>query len=177
MDAFHTLMENYSLEGIILLVVLLVVFVKFFGEALEWIIKKFKSVFNIKSHKDVERDKLSDKIDDADTKLNEMDNTIHLMNECFESRMKENNSAIQMLREQVQQSARAYIMERHHHFCYTVGAIDDHSLQMLEIRFAYYKSQGGNSFIDRQMEELRGLPRISAENAAIIAPPTDGGSL
>ena len=177
MDAFHTLMENYSLEGIILLVVLLVVFIKFFGEALEWIIEKFKSVFNIESYKDVERDKLSDKIDDIDKKLNKMDNTIHIMNECFDNSIKENNSAIKMLQGQVQQSAKAYIMERHHHFCYLVGAIDDHSLQMLEIRFAYYKSQGGNSFIDRQMEELRALPRISAENAAIIAPPTDGGSL
>lgn len=177
MDAFHTLMENYSFESIFLLLVLLVVFIKFFGEALEWIVKKIKTVFNIKTHKDIERDELSDKVSEISDKLCEIENTMQSMNECFEDRIKENNSAIQMLREQVQQSAKAYIMERHHHFCYTVGAIDDHSLQMLEIRFAYYKSQGGNSFIDRQMEELRALPRISAENAAIIAPPTDGGSL
>ena len=43
------------------------------------------------------------------------------------------------------------------------GFIGAHSLFVLEEMYTCYKELGGNSFVDKQMEELRDLPVESAE--------------
>ena len=69
---------------------------------------------------------------------------------------------IDMLVESDRDSIKAYITEKHHHFCYQVGWIDDFSLECLERRFKHYRDEGGNSFIGGFMDELRNLPKGSA---------------
>ena len=40
-----------------------------------------------------------------------------------------------------------------------MGWIDDFSLDCLERRYQHYADEGGNSFIEGFMEELRALPK------------------
>ena len=54
---------------------------------------------------------------------------------------------------------KSYITEKHHFFVYKQGWIDDYSLDCLERRFEHYKEEGGNSFIEQEMNDLRALPR------------------
>ena len=54
---------------------------------------------------------------------------------------------------------KSYITEKHHFFVYKQGWIDDYSLDCLERRFEHYKEEGGNSFIEQEMNDLRSLPR------------------
>ena len=56
---------------------------------------------------------------------------------------------------------KAWITEKHHHFCYEIKYIDDYSLDCIEKRYAHYVDEGGNSFISKLMEEIRNLPKIS----------------
>ena len=56
---------------------------------------------------------------------------------------------------------KAWITEKHHHFCYDVKYIDDYSLDCIEKRYAHYVDEGGNSFISTLMEEIRNLPKVS----------------
>ena len=54
---------------------------------------------------------------------------------------------------------KAYIVDKHHHFCYDQRWIDDYSLDCLEKRYSHYTIEGGNSFIADLMSELRALPK------------------
>lgn len=54
---------------------------------------------------------------------------------------------------------KSYITEKHHFFVYKQGWIDDYSLDCLERRFEHYRKEGGNSFIEQEMNDLRALPR------------------
>ena len=56
---------------------------------------------------------------------------------------------------------KAWITEKHHHFCYEIKYIDDYSLDCIEKRYAHYVDEGGNSFISALMEEIRNLPKVS----------------
>lgn len=56
---------------------------------------------------------------------------------------------------------KAWITEKHHHFCYEIKYIDDYSLDCIEKRYAHYVDEGGNSFIGKLMEEIRNLPKVS----------------
>ena len=70
---------------------------------------------------------------------------------------------MKVLNDRMQDSTRAYIIEKHHYYCYQMKAIDDMSLQDLERRFMYYKASGGNTFIDSLMDEIRSLPKMTLE--------------
>ena len=45
-----------------------------------------------------------------------------------------------------------------------LGYIDDFTLDCLERRFKSYKQEGGNTYVDSMMEELRRLPRQNRLN-------------
>jgi hypothetical protein len=66
-----------------------------------------------------------------------------------------------LVQESLQESARSDLLDAHHKFCYEFKKIDDLSLQSIERRYLYYKTAGGDTFIDHLMEEVRELPRIS----------------
>ena len=66
-----------------------------------------------------------------------------------------------LVQERLQENTRSYLIDAHHKFCYEIKAIDDLNLQAMERRYLYYKTAGGNSFIDGLMDQVRQLPRIN----------------
>ena len=54
---------------------------------------------------------------------------------------------------------KAFITREHHYFCYQKGWIDDNSLDCIEKRYTHYQKEGGNSFIETLMEQIRELPK------------------
>lgn len=54
---------------------------------------------------------------------------------------------------------KAFITREHHYFVYQRGWIDDYSLDCIERRYTHYNEQGGNSFIQTLMTDLRNLPK------------------
>jgi hypothetical protein len=69
------------------------------------------------------------------------------------------------MQERLQENARSDLIDAHHQFCYQYKQIDDLSLQSLERRYLYYKTAGGDTFIDHLMEEVRALPRVNYTTA------------
>jgi hypothetical protein len=49
----------------------------------------------------------------------------------------------------------------HAKYCYELGAIDDSMKQNLEYLYVRYKENGGNSFVDDLMSEIRELKTIN----------------
>jgi hypothetical protein len=68
---------------------------------------------------------------------------------------------MKLVHERLQENTRSFLIDSHHKFCNEIQGIDDQSLQSMERRYLYYKSAGGDSFIDTLMEEVRDLPRIN----------------
>lgn len=69
------------------------------------------------------------------------------------------NSQIHRLVKSDKEDIKSAITKDYHHFCEQKKWIDDYSLNCLENRFSTYVEQGGNSFIEHMMQEIRALPR------------------
>lgn len=187
LDAVTTLLSQLSIEGIILVIVLFAVAVKFLGELFEYLYGKLKKYFDIKDAKeerheevmnslgelkkdnekqqeincrrDEQINKISKQLDEQDRDSVELKQDIKALTQEL-SNLK---SQVFTLTERTQDSTRAYLIDKHHHFCYQIKAIDDMSLQDMERRFMYYKAAGGDTFIDALMEDVRMLPRLTVE--------------
>ena len=149
MDTFTTLMNTYSLEGIITFLVLIILTSNAVGKSVEWLWDKAKKKFDIKTD--------GDKLDDIAVRLDSVD-----------ARIADIDKAVFSVKERLLQDAKAYIIDQHHYYCYKMGCIDDMSLQLLEVRYTFYVSSGGNSYVGSLMAEIRALPRVSAENIDIV---------
>ena len=192
MDALVTLLSQFSVEGIIILLVMFLAAVKIVGELLNWSYEKIKQHFNVKTQEDsrhaelmdnlnelkhrteraeeenLRRDKLIEKIS---AQLDKQDRHSCRISEMLEAQTNEITSLknrVQTLTDRVQDSTKAYIIDKHHYFCYDVKAIDDLNLQSLERRYLYYKAAGGNSYIDGLMEEIRDLPKVNLQDKNVV---------
>ena len=58
----------------------------------------------------------------------------------------------------------------HHFYCYTQKWIDDYTLECCERRFSHYEKEGGNTFIEGFMKELRTLPKKSPKSHTDVLP-------
>ena len=66
---------------------------------------------------------------------------------------------INLLIDSDKDSIKSFITDRYHHFCYDKKWIDDYSLDCIEKRYKHYTDEGGNTFINDLMKELRALPK------------------
>lgn len=138
------LLQMYSLEQIIIFIVMLSLAVKGCINFLDWLSVRLKvHVENIQKPERLEEhlEIHSQAIEDIQ---NAIKNLQHTMNILIES----DRDAI-----------KTFITRQHHYFSYQKKWIDDYSLNCIEKRYEHYKDQGGNSFIGTFMEELRALPR------------------
>lgn len=192
LDAVTTLLSSLSVEGIIFVIILFAVSVKFLGELFEYIYTKIKNYFNIKDAKEERHEEVMRCLDELKRDNNESrehdrlrDERVEKISQQLDAQDKESGEVkqivenlaaevtdlknkVSILTERTQDSTRAYIIDRHHHFCYKVRAIDDMSLQDLERRFMFYKAAGGDTFIDALMEEIRALPKLTIEQMSSV---------
>ena len=157
MNAITELFTHLSGESIFLFIILIFVSVKYLAELFEWFYSKLKLYFTGIDDSKLEQKELYDSIQDINNQIKNMDKKIDILQE------KINN-----VQDYLQDTTKAYIIDRHHYFSYITGAIDDMSLQDIERRYVYYKTNGGNSFIDTLVEEIRQLPRVTVEKLKTI---------
>lgn len=157
MGTLESLLSQYSVETIILILVAIAVGFKFVSELWNWFYDKFRKHFNHKNEQEQQYDELIQGIQDIKTEFSEIKTEIKKINDRIDKMEEE----LDLTTERLQENTRSYIIDRHHYFCYILGEIDDYNLQALERRYLYYKSRGGNSFVDDLMRDIRKLPRVS----------------
>lgn len=138
------LVSNYSLSQIILFIIVLALSLRKFIEFIDWAKKRTKQAVE-QDNKPIQ---LENEIEHHEQELKQIKQDLQSLKHSI-------NLLIQSDKDDIKQS----ITKQHHYFCYTVGSIDDYSLDCLEKRFSHYQSEGGNSFVTQLMEELRALPR------------------
>lgn len=142
------LLNTYSLEQVIIFIVLLSLAVKGVISFIDW--AKEKIVKEVDKSKTPA--KLQTQIDDHQIQLKKINEAINNLTNMVNLLLKSDRDDI-----------KAFITRQHHYFCYQKGWIDDYSLDCIEKRFAHYQEQGGNTFIEGMMEELRKLPKREKE--------------
>lgn len=147
------LITNYSWSEIVLFVIAFAAAIKGVVTFWDWGKDRLRKVYD-----------KEDKIEEIKSLI--VENTKQ-MNE-FSNIQAQTIDEIQHLKENItnltasdKDDIKAWITEKHHHFCYEIKYIDDYSLDCIEKRYAHYVDEGGNSFISTLMEEIRNLPKVS----------------
>lgn len=151
------LLETFSLEEIVIFLVLLAAAIKSFFTFWDWVVGRLKLVFSKQYEKEQLKEKFQETIADQNKKLN---NALQEHNQ-MRNQMEEIHKMMNVLIESDRSDIKAWITEKHHYFCYEKGYIDDYSLDCLERRFASYEKEDGNSFVETLMSEIRALPKVS----------------
>lgn len=132
------LLNNFSLSEILIFVISLALALKGLISLGDWFGQRGIKFFQRKYFKPKEMEEtllnLIDTIDKLDQKIN-------------------------ILMSSDRDDIKAFIVRQHHYFCYELKQIDYQSLQVIEKRYSHYKEEGGNSYINDLMHDLRSLPK------------------
>ena len=154
------LLQNYSLEQIIIFVVMLACSIKATIDFYDWAKARLDKTYSKKqeeTNKEIECSKLVSEHKESFDKIFEQQKEIF-------AKMNELTDNINMLIKSDKDDIKAYITERHHYFCYVQHWVDDYSLDCLERRYDHYVDEGGNSYIESLMKEIRRLPKQPMQN-------------
>ena len=143
------LFQGYSVQEIIVFIIILALGVKNLINFIDWARKR--------THQAVASADKPNKLEEIANKHEQ---------ELFEIRgqLKNLEQSIALLTESDKDDIKHAITKDHHYFCYKLKSIDDYSLDCIQKRYSHYKDEGGNSFIESLMQDLRALPRKLEEN-------------
>lgn len=151
MKEILNLLSTYSLEQILVFIIMLSLAIKGGVDFYDWVKKRFNTTIIDRENQNKRKEEVTENID----KLFEM--------------QKEQSAAIDKLTKSVdlllrsdRDDIKAWITQQHHHYCYELKYIDDFSLDCIEKRYTHYKAEGGNSFIEDLMTDLRSLKKVSS---------------
>lgn len=145
------LLKHYSIDRIVIFVVLLAVALKGAFTWFEWAVEKLRNKFGKENEANKRKEEIKKDLDEIKKTQEEMTEAI-----------KELTKNVDLLMTSDKDDIKAWITEKHHYFCYELGYIDDYNLDCIEKRYSHYKTEGGNSFVDDLMAEIRSLPKIKA---------------
>lgn len=153
------LLEHYSGTQILIFVVLLGLAIKSVVTFFDWAYVRLKQVFNKETNQLTKEEELEQRLSHG----SEIMHSLQQQQKETDQILKELTQKINLLIDSDRDDIRSYITREHHYFCYTKGWIDDFSLDCLERRFQHYAQEGGNSFIQGFMNDLRKLPKQKNE--------------
>lgn len=145
------LFQKFTFPDIVTFIVLFALAIKGIISFFEWSQQKIGKVLHIKNDKAQMKQRLlknTELIEKITNKQNNTDEYLQKMSQKIDLLIQSDKDAI-----------KSYITEEHHKFCYDLKEIDDFSLDCLQKRYRHYADEGGNSFIEGFMQDLRKLPR------------------
>ena len=149
------LFTMYSLSEIVTFLVTFALAIKGLVSFLDWAVERIKKVFKKQDKKNREKEILEERLLLGNEKMR----AIEKEQEETKEFLKEMSKKVDLLIESDKDNIKSFITKEHHFFCYENKWIDDYSLDCIERRFSHYKDEGGNSFVEELMEELRALPK------------------
>lgn len=157
MGEITTIFTQYSFQELVLLIIIVLFALKAFNEVVAYFYTKIKNYFGIQNNKEQWEENVSESLDEIKKEIQ----TLRDQNIKTHQRQEEIDQSISLVQERLQENTRSYLIDAHHKFCYDIRAIDDLNLQAMERHYLYYKTAGGNSFVDNLMDEVRNLPKIN----------------
>ena len=147
----ENLLKTFTIEQILLFTVLLAAAIKGIVTWTDWANQKLNNKLSQKQNED-----------DFKKDMNALKTTVTTINEKIDNM----TSLIDLLMISDKDEIKAYITREHHYFCYDLGYIDDYNLDCIERRYALYVKEGGNSFVEELMKDIRALPKKHSKLAS-----------
>jgi len=140
-------LESLGLTNIVIIILILLFGIKELLELIDFFKGRNKQAFQSVK----EEEEIKQLIKDTAGKITDIQ-------KHFDGVVEEHNKTLKMLVASDRDDIKGYITEKFHYFT-ELGYIDDFSMEVLERRFEHYIAEGGNSFIEAMMNQLRALPR------------------
>lgn len=154
------LLTQYSLTEILVFLFVLITALKTTLTSVEWLWERISRIFK-KQQQDVEhQEDFTKYVQENEKQIKEL----YELHSKTEANLNKIIDSIQLLINSDKDDIKAWITEKHHYYCYEKRHIDDYSLDCIEKRYAHYKDEGGNSFIEDLMRDIRRLPKTSSLN-------------
>ena len=145
------LLSTYSVGEILIFTVLLALAFKGVVDFYDWAKKKIQGVIDTHTEEETEQSTINDNIDE-----------LFKMQKAQKESIDKLTESVNLLIQSDKDDIKAWITEKHHYYCYQLKYIDDFSLDCIEKRYAHYKKEGGNSFVEDLMRDLRSLRKVSS---------------
>lgn len=154
------LLTQYSLTEILVFLFVLITALKTTLTSVEWLWERISRIFK-KQQQDVEhQEDFTKYVQENEKQIKEL----YELHSKTEANLNKIIDSIQLLINSDKDDIKAWITEKHHYYCYEKRHIDDYSLDCIEKRYAHYKNEGGNSFVEDLMRDIRRLPKTSSLN-------------
>ena len=150
------LLGTYSLTQIVTFIILLAIAVKEGITVVIW----FKDFFKKKFNNDMKNTVATKERNEQICKIKEDMQTLIDSQEKIFKEIESFKQQLEMIIESDKDDIKSWITEKHHFYCFEKKWIDDYSMDCIEKRYGHYKDEGGNSFIEELINELRSLPKI-----------------
>lgn len=150
------LLSTFTLQEILIVIVLLAVAIKGIVSFLDWGYARLKKIF-IKEHQaEASMGQIESRFEKDENRVEGLAKE-HIQ---FNQDIAEIKKSIKSLERMNKNDIKAWITKEHHHFTDpSIGWIDDYSLDCIEKRYGDYKNLDGNSFVLDLMQEIRALPK------------------
>ena len=145
------LLSNYSVSEVITFIVIIALAIKGVIEFYEWAKKKMQTASNDRHEEEENNTTIKENIDELFKMQKEQKESIDKLTQ-----------SVNLLIQSDKDDIKAWITEKHHYYCYELKYIDDFSLDCIEKRYAHYIKEGGNSFVEDLMRDLRSLKKVSS---------------
>lgn len=145
------LLSTYSVGEILIFIVLLALAFKGVVDFYDWAKKKIQGVIDTHTGEEIEQSTIKDNIDE-----------LFKMQKAQKESIDKLTESVNLLIQSDKDDIKAWITEKHHYYCYQLKYIDDFSLDCIEKRYAHYRKEGGNSFVEDLMRDLRSLRKVSS---------------
>lgn len=140
--------ETYSLTQIIIFIILSALAVKEFINLIDWFLNRGEKYFKNKNKEEDKFAKYEEEIKALKENQEKMSESINKL-----------SANVELLIDSDKDDIKSFITKEYHYFVEQKGWIDKFSFDCIEKRFNHYKDEGGNSFIEDLMNELRHLPK------------------
>ena len=148
------LLETYSVVEIIIFLVLIAAAIKCAIEFFDWSHERLKNVFDKEYNTTKQQAEIDRQFTDINNKIKDLEEAQTNIIEKLDTV----NDNINLLLASDMDDIKMDLTKEHHYYCYEQGWIDDYSLECCLKRFDHYTDEGGNSFIERFIKELKRLP-------------------
>lgn len=138
------LLSIYSISEILAIIITLALAIKGVVSFWDWAKERLQKMFN----KETQQEKSQQKIEALTESQQQLVEAVKKLTE-----------KVDMLIDSDKDDIKAYITDKHHYYVYTQKWIDDYTLDCIARRFKHYQDEGGNSFIETLMKELKALPK------------------
>ncbi len=154
------LFNRFSITEIILFIVLFALAIKGIIDFFDWAHKRLKEKFDKENINNETKNIIDKKFEEDEKRIKKLEDSQIEIIETLEKV----NEKIDMLIDSDKDDIKADLTRIHHFYCYTQKWIDDYTLECCERRFSHYEKEGGNTFIEGFMKELRTLPKKPPES-------------